>query len=348
MTAQFNPGGYSAEMKFYFAYEASSGKPSEELRTLYLGHSYGQYVVYITQQISEADQVESSIAGISRFRIGDAHVLCHFADTNEVEDVVRRNTTQLQHLTACFRFDKIVQLETIIQEAHCGIIVAQDSGAVRWKGCSPEEAKAEFCNPGDHTRPIPNFYNDPISPASDAKLQKGGYALGRVLPNGKIAVLADFRTLYWTTDYRQAATQEETDKGLASWLGSHYALHFGAHVYRITSSGPVLFLESSTQGIPQCEGCGACCRCGYRVNIHEQDWPLTPSTLRCHSKLEHIMRRRADKSCLALDLNSNLCTSYHNRPPGCRNYEPGTLQCLSAVGRVPKEAYRLWLRDLKT
>ena len=81
-----------------------------------------------------------------------------------------------------------------------------------------------------------------------------------------------------------------------------------------------------------CVGCGACC-IGLLVEIEPSDYDGPPASMThkvAGGKVE--MKRREDKSCVALDLDTMLCTIYDNRPTICREFGPeDNVACLDRL-----------------
>ena len=72
----------------------------------------------------------------------------------------------------------------------------------------------------------------------------------------------------------------------------------------------------------ECKGCGACC---YGLFVHvetEEEREKIPfEMLTTDDKGKVVMRQRPeDKSCVALDRETGLCTIYEQRPLACREH----------------------------
>jgi Fe-S-cluster containining protein len=87
--------------------------------------------------------------------------------------------------------------------------------------------------------------------------------------------------------------------------------------------------------IPEkCAGCGACCY-GLVVEAAGGDVPFEMMTT--DDKKRAVMKQRPeDKSCVALDRATGLCTIYEDRPTICREFNTDSGQCLEQVANRAK------------
>ncbi len=81
-------------------------------------------------------------------------------------------------------------------------------------------------------------------------------------------------------------------------------------------------------GIPACAGCGKCCHLVVELHPLADDVPaefvVEHAGVRC-------MDQRGDGACVALDLDTRLCTIYERRPQACRDFKRAETLCRRAV-----------------
>ena len=76
--------------------------------------------------------------------------------------------------------------------------------------------------------------------------------------------------------------------------------------------------------VPPCAGCGACCRLVVEL---KPGVDAIPDELTARREGSHFMDQRGDGTCVALDLQTRLCTIYDRRPQTCRKFERGGSRC---------------------
>jgi Fe-S-cluster containining protein len=80
-----------------------------------------------------------------------------------------------------------------------------------------------------------------------------------------------------------------------------------------------------------CMGCGACCHKMLtdvgRFNNVPEEMTFTLGGVR-------YMQQRADETCVALDLDTMLCTIYEDRPATCRKFKEGSIKCLGIKAKL--------------
>lgn len=88
---------------------------------------------------------------------------------------------------------------------------------------------------------------------------------------------------------------------------------------------------------PECLACAACCR-NWRIPVVESDFEQhgTPRDLVKPDPLhprEYLMRMRPGFAivCAALDVQTNKCTIYANRPTVCRQFERASRSCFDKL-----------------
>ncbi len=324
--------------------------PPHEEKTV-LSETSGEFCVFITGRTAAAYQVQNGVTGLERHFSPEkkAHLLHTHPDREEIERIIQRNEDQIGALHAVFRFQTPADLEFCLQQAHLSLLMAFTHELTAFKGCGIHEVIREFCQPvrracceseidswlsfGQGTHPFP----------------KTGYAAGYQLPMGRYVFMAARPTNYWSPDPQKAVRFKETAKGIQTWLHYSATARPGVDIFRVSEAGAELLIRSSEEGLPPCEGCGACCRCGYLVALEwGEQQGIDPKLIGQSSAApgRHVLRRNANKSCLALD-NNNRCSIYGQRPKACRDYERGTLRCRAAAGLFPSEARNLWLGDLR-
>jgi Fe-S-cluster containining protein len=89
---------------------------------------------------------------------------------------------------------------------------------------------------------------------------------------------------------------------------------------------------------PTCHGCGRCCvRTGPHLDVYVGPGELVPWSMTEEVDGLRLMRRTADRSCVALDPRTRLCTIYDQRPWSCRELQRGDPDCLAACADRPAE-----------
>lgn len=83
-----------------------------------------------------------------------------------------------------------------------------------------------------------------------------------------------------------------------------------------------------------CAGCAACCFLYDIPVFSSEDVPEemtedAPEDMKIMAR--KIMKKREDKSCVALDLETGLCTIYDARPKVCQRFQMGGKGCLSCL-----------------
>lgn len=84
----------------------------------------------------------------------------------------------------------------------------------------------------------------------------------------------------------------------------------------------------SLAGVPECAGCGRCCR--YFVALREGDDP--PPEFVVEYDGVRAMDQHGDGSCVALDPVTQRCTIYERRPQTCRDFARGSALCRKVLG----------------
>ncbi len=87
------------------------------------------------------------------------------------------------------------------------------------------------------------------------------------------------------------------------------------------SASPITLNQSDD--IPACAGCGRCCH--LVVELRAGD--VVPESLVVEHAGVRCMDQRSDGACMALDLNTRLCTIYEQRPQTCRDFARGSDLC---------------------
>jgi len=76
-----------------------------------------------------------------------------------------------------------------------------------------------------------------------------------------------------------------------------------------------------------CRGCGACClRQPWPPFLDEHELAAIPRRLR--EELKRASRDRTGLPCFWLDLLTHECRHYEHRPVACREFQPGSENCL--------------------
>lgn len=84
----------------------------------------------------------------------------------------------------------------------------------------------------------------------------------------------------------------------------------------------------------QCRGCGKCCvREDPKLDVLVEPTDRVPEHLVLEQDGLRWMRRRSDRSCIALDPRTRECTIHPVRPQGCREVDMGDPDCVAALLR---------------
>mgnify|MGYP000095739552 CR=1 FL=1 len=79
--------------------------------------------------------------------------------------------------------------------------------------------------------------------------------------------------------------------------------------------------------LPACAGCGKCCHLLVDLSPGDdvpEEFVVEHSGMRC-------MDQQGDGACIALDVQTQLCTIYERRPQVCRDFNRGEALCRRAV-----------------
>ncbi|MDB6168897.1 MAG: hypothetical protein JWM88_1761 [Verrucomicrobia bacterium] len=80
--------------------------------------------------------------------------------------------------------------------------------------------------------------------------------------------------------------------------------------------------------IPECAGCGRCCR--LVAELTDLDTGVPEELVVEHDGVR-CMEQRGDGACVALDPITRLCSIYDHRPQVCRDFKRGESLCRRVI-----------------